>query len=101
MKILCLYKHNYINYEHQFKFKECRSINPLPFDFYLPKHSLCIEYDGEQHFKPIDIFGGQKAFEELKMRNNIKTKYCEDNDIKLLRIKYSDNIKIKLKENLT
>lgn len=30
----------------QHKFKNCRDIRPLPFDFYLPKLNTCIEYDG-------------------------------------------------------
>ena len=34
----------------------------MPFDFYLPKHNICIEYDGKQHFEPIDIFGGEDEF---------------------------------------
>lgn len=40
--------------------------NTLPFDFYLPYYNTCIEYDGVQHFKPIDYFGGEKEFELRK-----------------------------------
>lgn len=35
------------------------NILPLPFDFYLPEHNICIEFDGMQHFKPIDYWGGR------------------------------------------
>ena len=60
----------------------------MPFDFYLPKYNILIEYDGKQHF----LYGGfgidLLEFMNLKYRDNIKTKYCEDNNIKLIRIPY-------------
>ena len=53
-----------------------------------------IEYDGKQHFKPVDIFGGQDGFEETQLHDQIKTQYCKDNNIELIRIPYweKDNI---------
>jgi hypothetical protein len=53
------------------------------------------EVQGEQHYFPID-FGGhgkewaQQQFEELQIRDAIKEKYCLDNNIPLLKIKYTD-----------
>ena len=67
-----------------------KKIKPLPFDFYLPNYNICIEYDGEQHFKPIKYFGGQKAFQSQQQKDEIKNKYCQDNKIKLIRISYMD-----------
>lgn len=43
------------NYIKQKRFNDCRNIEtnyPMPFDFYLPELNLCIEVDGEQHYKP-------------------------------------------------
>ncbi len=34
----------------------------LRFDFYLPLQSVAIEYDGEQHFRPVELFGGKEGF---------------------------------------
>ena len=45
---------NNINYIREKRFKDCKNIKPLPFDFYLPEKNICIEYDGEHHFKSID-----------------------------------------------
>lgn len=70
------------------RFGDCRNKNPLPFDFYLPDYDICIEYDGEQHFTPIRKWGGQKNFENIQKRDQIKNKYCKDNNIKLIRISY-------------
>ena len=64
----------------------------LKFDFYLPKYNLCIEVDGEQHDEVV-TFGGKKciqdseeAFKKRQRYDAIKTKYCKDNNIGLLRI---------------
>jgi very-short-patch-repair endonuclease len=79
---------NNILYESQFKFKDCRNKLPLPFDFYLKELNICIEYDGIQHFESLEYCGGQKEFEKRKINDNIKTNYCKNNNIKLIRIAY-------------
>lgn len=84
---------NYLNtnnilYSTQHKFDDCKNIFPLPFDFYLPNYNMCIEYDGEQHYRPIEYFGGQEKFIITQQNDNIKTRYCQNNNIKLLRIPY-------------
>lgn len=66
----------------------------MPFDFYLPDYNTCIEYDGELHYKAVDYFGGDDALSNTKCRDEIKTQYCKENNIKLIRIPYweFDNI---------
>jgi very-short-patch-repair endonuclease len=87
-----------IKYIQQYKFIDCKDINPLPFDFYLPEYNMCIEYDGRQHYEIIEIWGGEDGFIDTKKKDNIKNIYCKNNKIKLLRIKYSENVENKLKE---
>lgn len=75
---------NNINYIRQHRFEDCKYKKSLPFDFYLPDHNICIEVDGQQHYK-VD----SKYYNKLvEIRDNIKTKYCEDKNIKLIRIPY-------------
>lgn len=83
---------NNILYVPQKTFKDCKHIRVLPFDFYLPEFNICIEYDGQHHYFPLEIYGGEKQFKLTKIRDNIKTNYCEENRIKLIRIKYDTNI---------
>lgn len=83
---------NNIEFITQHRFNDCRDIEPLPFDFYIPTKNLCIEYDGIQHFKPIDFFGGNEGFEYTKKHDNIKNEYCCTHNIELLRIPYNKNI---------
>ena len=82
---------NKIEIDHikQHSFDECRNKNRLSFDFYLPDFNCCIEYDGIQHFKPIEYFGGEKMFVEVKNHDEIKNKYCLENNITLVRIPYN------------
>ena len=81
---------NNIEYDSQHKFENCKNINRLPFDFYLPYYNICIEYDGEQHFKPSLYFGGIESFEKLKINDEIKNNFCKNYNLTLLRIKYND-----------
>jgi len=84
-----LKEHN-IQYETQKRFKDCKNIKPLPFDFYLPDYNLLIEYDGNQHFKPIKYWNGEQGFQRTQFIDNLKNQYSQDNNIKLLRISYID-----------
>ena len=62
-------------------------------DIYFPKFKLGIEYQGGQHFMPIEIFGGEKKFEKQLKLDYEKIKECEENNIKLLHFTYDKNIK--------
>lgn len=90
---------NHISYEREKKFKDCKDKRPLPFDFYLPKENMCIEFDGIQHYKPIY---SDWRLEYVHKHDNMKTKYCKENHIDLLRIPYWDykNINNILEENV-
>jgi hypothetical protein len=88
IKILNFLKNNNIEFIKNKKFKNCKFKNELPFDFYLPKYNTCIEYDGELHFKEVEKFGGIDKLKYYKNNDEIKNKYCLDNDINLIRINY-------------
>jgi hypothetical protein len=71
-------------------FDDCFYINHLPFDFYLPDYNILIEYDGEHHFMPIKLYGGQEYFELVQKKDKIKNEWAKLNNIKLIRIHYTD-----------
>lgn len=100
-KILKYLQDNTIKFKPQYTFTDCRNILPLPFDFYLPEFNICIEYDGEQHFRPVDFFGGEEGLEERQRNDIIKTQYCQNNNIRLCRIRYDQDVKQKLDEYLS
>jgi len=89
---------NNIKYYRQKTYSDFKFKNKLRFDFYLPEHNTCIEYDGIQHFEPINFFGGLKSLKHNQKIDKLKNEYCKNNNIKLLRIKYNQNIEDKIKE---
>lgn len=78
------------DYIRQHKFSDCRNKYPLPFDFFLPKIRVAIEYDGDQHNKVVTFFGGFEEYEKRKINDKIKTDYCLENKIKLIRLSGSN-----------
>ena len=91
-------RNNNIIFEKEKTFKDY--INPvsgykLRFDIYIEHLNCCIEFDGIQHYKETEFFGGIAGLEQSKYRDNLKTKYCEKNNIKLIRIKYNKVREIK------
>lgn len=62
----------------------------LSYDFYLPKFNMLIEYQGEQHERPIEYFGGEEQFLKQQEHDRRKREYAINNNIKLLEIWYYD-----------
>lgn len=77
-----------VKFIQQHKFKNCKNINVLSFDFYLPEQNLLIEFDGEQHFVSKKYLGGEEGFAKIQINDKIKNEYARKNSINLLRIPY-------------
>jgi len=81
-----------IKHIQQYTNDKCKNITYLRFDFHLPDHNKMIEFNGAQHYRPVDVFGGEDAFNKRVINDNIKKKYCKDNNITLHIIRYDQNI---------
>lgn len=96
-KLISFLSENNIDFITQYKFKNCKDLLPLPFDFYLKKYNVCIEVDGKQHYCFNSFFGGEEEYNIRKKHDKIKDNYCKNNHIRLIRIPYyefdSDNFK--------
>jgi len=90
LKIKNILDEKNIEYAFQKTFDDCITPNnrKLKFDFYLPNQNILIEYDGKQHYVPLNYFGGIKSFNVRKEYDEIKNKFAKDNNITLLRIPY-------------
>ena len=81
-----------INFIREYTFKDLLSKNGynLRFDFGVVNDFgeliQLIEYDGSQHFKPMEKFGGETSFKDLQERDQLKNNYCIKNNIPLVRI---------------
>lgn len=79
-----------VDYEIEYKFKDCKDTNPLPFDFYLPSFNTAIEYQGQQHYRETEgFFGGANGLFMRKYHDQIKRDYCKNNGIRLLELPYT------------
>lgn len=85
-----------IPYEEQYFFNDFSKFSAFDFAIFSEEGKLLgvIEYDGEQHFMPIDVWGGEEKFLIQKERDERKNVYCAENNIRLLRIPYTDFDKI-------
>lgn len=82
-----------ISYVMQKTFDGCKYDQKLKFDFYLPSCNTCIEYDGIQHYEPVDFANkgeewAKNIFDQTKIKDKIKDDYCKQNGIDILRIPY-------------
>lgn len=81
-----------VDYLEQKRFKDCRLINALSFDFYIPSLNICIEFQGYQHLHPVRYDLNQTdeevlaQFEYQLERDRIKKEYCENNNIQLIEV---------------
>lgn len=101
-EIVQLFYENNIKYERQKRFDW---LGKQSLDFYLPDYNIGIECQGEQHFKPIKYFGGDKRFKYAKKLDRKKFNLCKNNGINLLYYTNIENIEennyiIYNKENL-
>lgn len=84
-------KNNDINYEKQYIFPNCKNESYLRFDLCIlcnNKPTCAIEFDGSQHYIACKKFGGETKLKRQRMNDEIKNKYCKNNNIKLIRIPY-------------
>ena len=96
---------NGFDFQVQFPISDSENSRTLRFDFYVSELKLLIEYDGQQHFFPVN-FGGMSdtkaawVHDLIKQRDTFKNNWASENNYNLLRIKYDDEIAEILEKNL-
>lgn len=83
---------NNIPFIPQYKFDNCKFIDRLSYDFAILNNekeiSHLIEFQGIQHFEPVEFFGGDKTFGIQQFRDEIKRNFAEEMNITLIEIPY-------------
>ena len=67
----------------------CNWLEAQSLDIFIPSISVGIEYQGQQHYCVIDIFGGEDAFEYRVELDKKKRKRCKENGVSLVEWKYT------------
>ncbi|MCM3314891.1 zinc-ribbon domain-containing protein [Psychrobacillus sp. MER TA 17] len=99
---------NNIKFIPQHKFKGLVGLGGghLLFDFYLPDLEIVVEFDGEQHFRPVSFNNYQglanSEFKIIQKHDAMKNEFCRKSGLKLLRIPYYEfeNIESILNNNI-
>lgn len=64
----------------------------MSYDIYISELKIAIEYQGEQHFKPVEYFGGEESFKKVQIRDKEKRKLSKEKGVKLVYINYWDDV---------
>ena len=97
IKITALLEAANIDFQNQYRIREFNISSP--FDFAIFKNGQLlglIEYDGEQHFEAVELWGGEEQLKIQQERDERKNQWCAENNIRLIRIPYTeyDNLTI-------
>ena len=57
-------------------------------DLYIPSLQKAIEYQGIQHYRPIDFFGGEETLAQRQELDRRKKTLCEENGVRLIEWTY-------------
>lgn len=80
------YRPNFLLYENR----------QLSYDIYIPSLKMAFEYQGKQHFEPVEFFGGEESYIKQKERDKLKKILSESAGVCLVYINYWDNLSIDL-----
>lgn len=83
-----------IKYQSQITIKSSETATKVfRIDFIVTQNNITyyIEYNGEQHYRPIERFGGEKAFKKQQQRDSDLRRYCKLHNIQLIEIPFTKN----------
>lgn len=86
-----LEEHN-INFKKEFFIRNDAFVDRqrrLYADFFIPDKLMVIEYNGLQHYEPIEMWGGKKRLAEQQERDETLRLICESNGYRLIVIPYT------------
>ncbi len=89
-----------IEYEYQKTFDDLKDTNLLSYDFYIPDQAILIEYQGQQHYEPVDHFGGDITFEKQQEHDKMKANYAKTHHYNLITVPYTEDTFSKIKKCL-
>ena len=74
-------------------------LNKQRIDIFIKDYNVGIEYQGEQHFRPIEYFGGEEAMLKCQERDLLKAKLCQANGLTLIYFNYTEDLTVKSVKN--
>lgn len=87
-----VFKSEKVIYQHRPYFLKSSKGGQLSYDIYIPSQKIAIEYQGKQHFEPIDFFGGQENYLRTIQRDKEKFTISQEHGIRLIYYNYWEEI---------
>ena len=79
----------HVTYVYSYKASDLVDKRKLHYDFFIPDQDILIEYQGGQHYYPIDYFGGEKNFKKQQRHDQMKREYAKDHNYNLIEVPYT------------
>ena len=73
-------------------------LSPQHLDVYVPRAGIAVEYMGQQHFEPLEFFGGEPAFQLVIERDRKKAELSEKHGVELIRVRFDEDVGNRAKE---
>jgi len=86
-----LYQDYLVIYQYRPHFLATES-GSMSYDIYICGLKVAIEYQGKQHFEPVEYFGGEENHKKQKQRDQLKAELSKENGVKLVYINYWESI---------
>ena len=90
-----LFNKHQVIYQHRPYFLRTQN-GQMSYDVFVCGENIAIEYQGKQHFEPVEFFGGEKHFEEQRKRDKLKREKSEQNGVTLIYVNYWEDISLDL-----
>lgn len=87
-----IYKNYKVIYQHRPFFLKSTKGGQMSYDIFITGLNIAIEYQGKQHFEPVDFFGGLKNYKCTVARDKLKKELSKKNGVKLIYINYWENV---------
>lgn len=97
-KMLELLKKIFKNIEIRYRYKP-KWLKRMELDVFIPSLKLGFEYQGIQHFKPIDFFGGEETYIAQAERDKLKKQICDEEGINLIYVYHDESLSRELLES--
>jgi hypothetical protein len=86
------YKQHNVIYQHRPFFLKTDIGGQMSYDIYISGLNIAIEYQGKQHFEPVEFFGGEQNFKNTVKRDMLKKELSIEQKVKLIYVYYWENI---------
>lgn len=73
-------------------------LEPQHLDIYVPQIGIAVEYMGQQHFEPLEFFGGEPSFQLVIERDRKKAELCKNHSVELILVRFDEDIGSRAKE---